>query len=192
LAAQMVADAHKKFSSKAGGKGKKSNGDEAEAEPFSLLHKVCGSAPRRLSMRLYPCCMVCGSASRHLCMRTYPCCPVCGSAPRCLSMRMYPSYMHTRRSAAWLAAIRKRAAMLRLKLDSLLLCTSSAAQAACVTLGMCLLEYILMALVYLRMCMLVMHAYQDRVLRHSQGSVSRSTVATSEHSTGDKSCGCHL
>lgn len=37
----MVADAHRKFSSKAGGKGKKSNGEEAEAEPFSLLHKVC-------------------------------------------------------------------------------------------------------------------------------------------------------
>ena len=37
-AAQMVADAHKKFSSKA--KAKKSNGEEAEAEPFSLLHKV--------------------------------------------------------------------------------------------------------------------------------------------------------
>ena len=38
-AAQMVADAHKKFASKAG-KGKTSNGDEAEAEPFSVLHKV--------------------------------------------------------------------------------------------------------------------------------------------------------
>ncbi len=37
----MVADAHKKFSSKAGGKGKKSNSEDAEAEPFSLLHKVC-------------------------------------------------------------------------------------------------------------------------------------------------------
>ena len=37
----MVADAHRKFSSKAGGKGKKGNGEEAEAEPFSLLHKVC-------------------------------------------------------------------------------------------------------------------------------------------------------
>lgn len=36
----MVADAHRKFSSKAGGKGK-GNGEEAEAEPFSLLHKVC-------------------------------------------------------------------------------------------------------------------------------------------------------
>lgn len=40
LAAQMVADAHLKFSSKLSGKGKKGNGDEAEAEPFSLLHKV--------------------------------------------------------------------------------------------------------------------------------------------------------
>ena len=44
LAAQMVADAHKNFASKAAskgkGKGKKSNGVEAEAEPFSLLHKV--------------------------------------------------------------------------------------------------------------------------------------------------------
>ena len=43
-AAQMVADAHKNFASKAAakgkGKGKKSNGEEAEAEPFSLLHKV--------------------------------------------------------------------------------------------------------------------------------------------------------
>ena len=40
-AAQMVADAHRKFSSKAGGKGKKGSSEEAEAEPFSLLHKVC-------------------------------------------------------------------------------------------------------------------------------------------------------
>lgn len=44
LAAQMVADAHKNFASKAASKGKgkgtKSNGEEAEAEPFSLLHKV--------------------------------------------------------------------------------------------------------------------------------------------------------
>lgn len=39
-AAQMVADAHRKFSSKAGGKGKKGSSEEAEAEPFSLLHKV--------------------------------------------------------------------------------------------------------------------------------------------------------
>ena len=41
-AAQMVADAHKKFAAKAGGKGKKNKGDEdeAEAEPFSVLHKV--------------------------------------------------------------------------------------------------------------------------------------------------------
>ncbi|DBA87235.1 hypothetical protein WJX77_012520 [Trebouxia sp. C0004] len=39
-AAQMVADAHRKFSSKAVGKGKKGNSEEAEAEPFSLLHKV--------------------------------------------------------------------------------------------------------------------------------------------------------
>ncbi|KAL0027325.1 hypothetical protein WJX79_000283 [Trebouxia sp. C0005] len=39
-AAQMVADAHRKFSSKAGGKGKKGNNEEAEAEPFSLLHKA--------------------------------------------------------------------------------------------------------------------------------------------------------
>ena len=40
-AAQMVADAHRKFSSKAGGKGKKGSSEEAEAEPYSLLHKVC-------------------------------------------------------------------------------------------------------------------------------------------------------
>lgn len=42
LAAQMVADAHKSFASKAvgKGKGKKNNGNEAETEPFSLLHKV--------------------------------------------------------------------------------------------------------------------------------------------------------
>ena len=37
----MVADAHRKFSSKAGGKGKQGNSEKAEAEPFSLLHKVC-------------------------------------------------------------------------------------------------------------------------------------------------------
>ena len=42
-AAQMVADAHKKFASKAG-KGKKGNGNEAEAEPFSVLHKVSHDA----------------------------------------------------------------------------------------------------------------------------------------------------
>lgn len=46
LAAKMVEDAHKSFATKAAGKlkgkGKKSNGDpeEAEGEPFSLLHKV--------------------------------------------------------------------------------------------------------------------------------------------------------
>ena len=46
----MVADAHKKFASKAG-KGKKGTGDEAEAEPFSVLHKVSCDAMTELSKR---------------------------------------------------------------------------------------------------------------------------------------------
>ena len=53
LAAQMVADAHRSFASKAvgkgKGKGKKGGGEEAEEEPFSLLHKVCWGASCHVS-----------------------------------------------------------------------------------------------------------------------------------------------
>ena len=44
-AAKMVADAHKKFAGQGKGKGKRAAAaDEEDAEPFSLLHKVCLSS----------------------------------------------------------------------------------------------------------------------------------------------------
>ncbi len=66
-AAQMVADAHRKFSSKAGGKGKKGNSEEAEAEPFSLLHKVCEASYGQLfeKRKITPVIMACNKVPKY-------------------------------------------------------------------------------------------------------------------------------